>query len=200
MFENFFNSEGKREEEMQNKAMLTQKQIAMLDSSSRNDIIDEEIQKNRSDLLRWQQDLDEELMDLVYQLKGYVREGQNWVFPDNPEPMCNEKFINDVVIPQCKPYLSRNLINSNFSEERILMDLRNTADDIKDNMADGYDKYGIKFINYDLVLRLIKNVVKAGAFRALNGWTKKTDSTNFKKLESSFDHDNEKNKKQFLGF
>jgi len=42
--------------------------------------------------------------------------------------------------------------------------------------------------------------MKNSSFRALNGWTKKTDSTIFKKLESSFDNANQPQQKGLLGF
>jgi len=157
-------------------------------------------QEGKSDLLKWQQDLDEELMELIYRLKGFAKiDGEFKPIPGH-RPLCNEKFIINVVIPQCKPFLSRNLINSTFTEERILLDLKHTANDIMANMADGYDLYNINFQNYDIILRLIKNVIKAGAFRALNGFTKKTDSTIFKKLESSFDNANTQQQKGLFGF
>lgn len=147
-------------------------------------------QEGKSDLIKWQQDLDDELMELVYRLQGKAKVDGHFKKVGNDKSLCNDKFVTNIVIPQCKPFLSRNLINSNFTEDRILMDLKNTSNDIAANMADGYDTYGIEFQNYDVILRLIKNVIKAGAFRALNGWTKKTDSTTFKKLESSYDSTN----------
>jgi len=156
-------------------------------------------QEGKSDLLKWQQDLDDELMGLVNRLRGYTQ-GEDGEYKPivGAVPLCNNKFIVDVVIPQCKPFLSRNLINSTFTEDRILLDLKNTSNDITANIADGYDIYAINFQNYDIVLRMIKNVIKAGAFRALNGFTKKTDSTVYKSLESKFE--NEGQQKRMFGF
>ena len=156
-------------------------------------------QEGKSDLLKWQQDLDDELMELVYRLKGLTKVDGEFKSLSKGKPLCNDKFITDVVIPQCKPFISRNMINSNFTEDSILMDLRYTSNDIVANMADGYDIYEIEFQNYDIILRLIKNVIKAGAFRSLNGWTKKTDSTIFKKLESSFDNANAQQQRGLFG-
>ena len=162
----------------------------------RAEMIDNE---GKSDLLKWQQDLNTELMDLVNRLRGY-EEQQDGSYKSSGvgEPLCNSKFITDVVIPQCKPFISRNLINSTFTEDRILLDLKNTSNDIAANMADGYDIYNIEFQNYDIVLRMIKNVIRAGAFRALNGFTKKVDSTVHKVLESTFQNDGQQ--KRAFGF
>jgi hypothetical protein len=114
--------------------------------------------------------------------------------PTESQPLCNDLFIDSVVIPQCKPFMNRNLINSNLTEKRILAMLKDTSNDIVNNMSDGYDIYNINFMQYDNVLRMIKNTISASAFRALNGWTKKTDSTSFKKIESTFENGNERKK------
>jgi len=163
----------------------------------RAEMIDNE---GKSDLLKWQQDLNPELMDLVNRLRGFEeqQDGSYSSIIGMGEPLCNSKFITDVVIPQCKPFISRNLINSTFTEDRILLDLKNTSNDIAANMADGYDIYDIQFQNYDIILRMIKNVIRAGAFRALNGFTKKVDSTVHKVLESTFQ--NEGQQKRAFGF
>jgi hypothetical protein len=76
--------------------------------------------------------------------------------------------------------------------------LRSTCDDIVDAMADGHDRYGIHFENFDLVLRLIKNTIQPGTFRALKGWTKKMDSTMVKRIESENVNTGEK-KRSLMG-
>lgn len=153
-------------------------------------------QEGKSDLLKWQQDLDPELEKIALRFTGWIRKDGNWIRTKN-KPLCNDKFMDDVVAPQLEPFLTKNLINSNLSEERILLGLKHTANDIMANMCDGYDIYDIEFQNYDLILRVLKNTMKSSAFRALNGWTKKTDSTIFKKLESSFDNANTQQKGMF---
>jgi len=161
----------------------------------RVDIINQE---GKSDLLKWQQDLDEELMDLVNRLRGYMLFDDGQYKPiGGCVPLCNSKFILDVVIPQCKPFISRNFINSTFTEDMILLMLKNTSNDITANMADGYDIYDIQFQNYDIVLRMVKNVIRAGAFRALNGFTKKTDSTVYKSIESHYENEGQQQKRMF---
>lgn len=189
MFDSFFsgNSEAKMQEKVRKETMNFERQQDAMKVNVPEERLDYIQQESRSDLIKWQQDLDDELIELVMKLKGYSKHENGWI-KVRDEPLCNDLFIDSVVIPQCKPFLSRNLINSNFKEESVLCSLKNTADDIADNMADGYDIYGIKFTNYNLVTRSIKNVITPGAFRALNGWTKRTDSTNFKRVESSFDN------------
>lgn len=143
-------------------------------------------QEGKSDLLKWQQDLDPELERIAYRLTGWQKSGDSWTPPaEGKVPLCNNRFMDDVVAPQLEPFLTKNLINTNLTEERILLNLMNTSNDIASNMADGYDRYDIDFINFDIVLRILKNTMCSSMFRALNGWTKKTDSTIFKRLETT---------------
>lgn len=201
MFNIFGNNEAAQELAAEKRAMNFNREQStfQVGNDADSSIKDAMFQEQKSDLIRWQQQLGDEMQDLVFILKGYRKQGSVWTIPDDPTALCNDLFIDEVIIPQCTPFISRNLINSNFQEERILMMLRTTMDDIADNMADCYDKYDIDFINNDLILRLIKNTIKPGAFRSLNGWTKKTDSTIFKRVESSFDNKNEQQQKKIFG-
>ena len=140
--------------------------------------------ESRSDLIRWQQELDDELFKLVQDLLGKTQTAKDkWV--QTGEQLCNERFIAEVVIPQCRPFLSRNMINTKYEEYRILSDLKNTIHDIIDIMSDKFEDYKIDFRNFDNVLRIIKNTINPGAYRAFQGWTKKMDSTMIKRVESS---------------
>ena len=192
------NKEGKMEVESEKRQMAFQREqnsMAITAPEERTELMNQE---GKSDLLKWQQDLDPELERIAHRFTGWIRKEGEW-FKTTNKPLCNDKFMNDVVAPQLEPFLTKNLINSNFTEERILLDLKHTSNDIAGCMADGFDTYGIEFQNYNNILRIIKNTMKSSAFRALNGWTKKTDSTIFKKLESSFDNANTQ-QKGMLGF
>ena len=154
----------------------------------------------RSDLIMWQQNLDPELQKLVNTLKGNVLVNNVWTprtyWKDGKlvkaRSMCNDRFIQEVVVPQCTPYMDRNIINTWYTEKQILDGLKNTMWDVKDAMADNYDCYDIEFTNYDLVLRNIISVIKPGAFRALEGWTTKINATMIKRIEQSSDQEKEK--------
>lgn len=163
-----------------------------------------EEQDNKADLLKWQQDIEDELLSLVMTLKGMGYDSINKEWVEVSDPICGDAFIYEVVIPQCKPFFSRNLINSNYTERDILMMLRNTMDDIADAMADAWaintSKYKIKFTDHDLVIRLIKNSIKSGPYRALKGWTKKTDSSQHKSIEMRSETGQEEKPKRLMGF
>ena len=199
MFDNLFgNKQIKMQEESEKRQINASKEISSFNAGAQEGQTEIYNSEGKSDLIKWQQDLNDELMDLAYELTGWIKKEGVWVRTDK-QPLCNDRFMNDVVMPQCKPYISRIYINSNLQEERILNMLRNTSDEIADNMADGYDIYGIDFINFDLVLRLIKNTITSSAFRALNGWTKRLDSTIMKRIESSIENSKEQQKKGLFG-
>jgi hypothetical protein len=152
----------------------------------------------KSDLIRWQQELADELDMLKHRLKGEVVIGDSWVLPEGGSALCNDWFIGNIET-QIIPFFSRSMINSNLDERTILLILKNTSNDLADLMSDSYDKTGIDFVNYDQVLRIIKNVMVPAAYRALNGWTKRQDSTMVKRIESSSDNVGVEQKKGFLG-
>jgi len=201
MFESFFpQNEAVREDKRFNKEIQFQREqgaLAVGASGEQTEILERE---NKSDLIKWQQELDDEQLKLAMQLKGFVMTDDGWIKPEDKMPLCNNTFINDVVIPQTTPFMSRNLINSNLTEDRILIGLESTANEIADNMVDGYDIYGIDFKNYDLIMRLIKNTIVAGAFRSVNGWTMKTNATIFKRIESAHENPQQQQKKGLFGF
>lgn len=155
-------------------------------------------QEKNADLLKWQQDLFEELEQLKRDLRnefktadgewkrkvyciGQGRDGRP-IYKPMP-PLANEYFIS-MMETECRPLMSRNMMMSNFSEQRILDMLKHTSNTIADNMADNYDKYGIEFVNFDHVVRLIKNVIIPAPFRALNDGERRHQRTIAKRIES----------------
>ena len=188
------------------------KEQQTVDIATANETLDYTNQNDRSDLLKWQQDLDDELVRLRYRLKSFTKyEDGKWgprvisvgkdkegepVYQRTP-PLANDLFI-DYVESQVEPFLSRNLFSSNLNEKRILEILRNTCDDIGDAMADGYDIYEIEFINYDLVMRLIKNMIIPGPFRALNDGQRRHDRTIAKRIEAFNERGPGKEKKKTM--
>jgi len=204
-FFNNSNPEFKFHKEQSGKDRQFTQGIETMRMGSQDDQTSLKMQEERTDLLKWQQDLNEELQKLVFTLRGYTIIGGEWkprtYIREGVEyyerPMCNDRFIQEVVVPQCTPFLDRNIINTWYEEEQILSSLKFTCDDIVDAMCDHYDEYGIEFTDYDIVLRNIKNVIKPGAFRALKGWTKKIDSTIIRRIEQSSDN-SDKDKKGFM--
>ena len=168
-------------------------------------------QDGRNDLLKWQQDLDDELENLKHRLRSEEKTDKGWqvkqinykddegnIFLGPMSPLTNELFI-DYIETQVEPFLSRNLINSNFDEKRILDILKYTMNDIVNAMADGWDTFGIEFVNYDLILRLIKNIIIPGPFRALNNGQRLHDRSINRRIEAFNEVTGAEKKKGLLG-
>lgn len=198
LFNWFGKSEDAKQIDAENRAMNFQKQQTSYQINAPNDAYEQQIQELKSDLIRWQQDLDPDLMNMVNQLRGIRLDENNKVVQITEKPLCNKYFIDAVVIPNCKPFLWKNLINTQYSDTEIRTTLKATMKTIVTNMKSNHELYGIDFSQYDNVWRIILNNIKPSAFRALEGWTKKTDSTIFKRVESSFDN-NEQKKKGIFG-
>ena len=200
------------ERESLDKQLDVSRQQSIMDATSRDDQTALIEREERSDLLHWQQDLSDEMFELIHTLKNEALKDGSWivkkrnVWKDGKAcevkipPLCNDKFIDEVVIPQCKPFLNRNLFNTNLTEDFIYNQLKLTMKTIKNAMRDNFEFYDITFTNLDLVLRLIQNFCHPGIFRSLDGWNKKMDSTMFKSIESKGEQMNSKEKKGFLGF
>lgn len=190
MFE-FLNKGGeeKQQLEAENRAMNFNRESNTFNAvtNPNQDQTDIAYQESKTDLIKWQQDLDPELEKVAFQLTGWVKKNNVWVKTDKT-PLCNDKFMDDIIIPQCSPYLSRIMTNTNLQEERILKMLECTANTIADNMADCFDVYGIEIVNNDIVLNEIENFCITSAFRCMNGFTKLTDSTMMKRIETSVDN------------
>lgn len=163
---------------------------------------DSQLDLNRDkELIRWQQEMNPELAEVVFKLKGWIQDQKgNWIEPKDCEPLANDLFINNIVVSECKPYLSKNFINSNMDETRLLIKLKGTMKSITNSMADGYDRFSIKFTDYDVVLDIIKGLIVPAAYRAVNGWTKKTDSTITKSIHTVMDNPKEEKKTWVPGF
>jgi len=190
LFDNFVPSK----EDKQMKEMAKSNQEAALESSTyeaANDVNQEYSSENnqaKMDLLRWQQDMTQDEKGLYMDLLDLV-EVDNKLRPrTNSQPLCNEKFITQVVKPTIRPFLSKNMINTTFDGKGIKSMLHYTFDTMADTIADGYhiddDKgFGIEFCNYDEVIRLLKNFCVSSANRSLGGFTKKHDSSIIKVVE-----------------
>ena len=154
-------------------------------------------QRERSDLIRWQQELDNSLHILKHRLRSEtLSENGQWI-SSKVDPLLTEDGIT-MVEAELSPFLgeeAKNLINSNLTELMILNTLKNTADTIVCNLADNYDSYIVDATPSRMshILRIIKNAMLPTPFRAVEGWTKKQDSTGIKRIETHIDNDNKRN-------
>lgn len=178
------------EQKFEQETLNIQKKQAQLDLRDRED--DQTYMQQmdmRSNLIRWQQEHDEEVLNLITQLRTERAQ-------DN-KPLCNDHFINKAVTI-LKGLLSKNTINSNYREDEVMDVLRNTFDELADDMADNYHDYDIRFEDLDVILRIVKNECRSAINRSKMGWTLKTNSQMAKVQEISTRND-DRDPKGFLG-
>ena len=163
-------------------------------------------QEAKMDLLRWQQDMTEDEKSLYIHLLDLIEVEGKLIPRPNGKPLCNDRFISEVVRPIIRPFLSKNMINTTYDREGVRRMLRNTFDTLTDTLADGYNDnieegYGIEFRNYDIIDRELKNFCESAANRSLGGFTKKHDSSIIKVVEGRTHIDRqEENKRGIFGF
>lgn len=215
MFEKMLGLEDQNQKESNVENKLLDKQLkankdsetAALAADANTDQTYNDFQEKRADLIRWQQELDEDLFELMLSLLSLKADAEGKITPIRDlngkpiPPLCNNIFIHQVVMPILKPFASKNLINSNYDTKRILDKLRNTSDDITDLMSDNYDQYGIDFVNFNGILRDMKNFMEDSCWRSLKGWTKKTDSSMIKRIEQErFGEEEQASKKGLFSY
>lgn len=140
-------------------------------------------QEDRTDLLKWQQDLGDELKNLLHDLRNEVYDEKKGMWVQQGRPVMNEDGVRKIE-SLVRPYLSRNMFNTNFNEERVLGMLKDTSNALTMDLCIHYEDYELKFGNCPMVTRWVKNVIMAGPHRAMNGWNKRIDSTISKRVEA----------------
>ena len=171
--------------------------------------------EEREDLVRWQQDVSDELFGLRHALKRHTqKEDGTWrkqliftgkydttgkpLYKELP-PLLNENGIA-MVETQIRPLISRNIIMSNFTEKRILSFLKRTMDVIVDNLSDNFDVYELKFHDMDTVVSLTLNYIMPSPYRAMNNGERKHLTTVTKRVETMSEHGQQpQEKKKLLG-
>lgn len=161
--------------------------------------------EKNADLIRWQQDLKSELDALEHDLlREYwdSKEGR-WVklqiinddnkLVDMP-PMCNKTCIQ-MIRTTIRPLISRNLIMSNFSEDRILDMLKDTMYAIVINLGLNHEMYEIQFRDISIIDSTIMRYIAPAAFRSMNNGERKHLDTINRRIETFSETGNIQQKK-----
>jgi hypothetical protein len=190
------NKEHKQAVEAEKRAMDFQREQNTFKTAATEDTTELQNQQGRPDLIKWQQDLKSEIVELKLKLLGYELTNEGWV--QKHKPLCNDLFVNQIIDPMFTAYMSRGFINTNLDEHQLLMRLKKTCNNLSKTLISKYEKYEIDFEDFDDIDTAVKNILVPAAFRALKGWTKKTDSTIFKRLETSQENGKDDDKKSGL--
>lgn len=182
MFEKLIPTNPQREQEkFENRQMMFSKEQNTMASASNEDINEMmHQQEQKSGLLRWQQDLAEEVTLFKYKLMGYELIEDTYKLTS--EPMCNKLFISQVVDPLCSAFLSRSFANSCLKPEMISSRLKRTFNNLAKSLIMKHKRYDISFQDFDDLDQEMKSFIVPAAFKAVNGWTKRTDNSTYKNV------------------
>ncbi|MAF36868.1 hypothetical protein CL622_07155 [archaeon] len=168
-------------------------------------------QEQRNGLVQWQQNLISEVDQLVHDLKsevdidgvwtkqkylvGYDKDGKD-VIEEIP-PIMNDLGIHKIK-SYLRPLISRNLINSNYSDDRIYINLRGLINTIILHLRDNYFYYEIRKQDLSWLIRQIKNMAEPSFWRCYNNGERKYLTTIHKHIEATNFTPNQPQKKGFF--
>lgn len=184
------------------------KNINMIDLADRPDQEYMARKEERDDLTRWQQDLDEDLQKLRYNLMNYTFnfEKQTWgaetqlVIDEDgnekevPIPPLLNKFGIAKTTSVVKQYLNRNVMMSNLSLQIINRIMLGFSETLILDLGQNYDNYDPDRIrrhlpenDLKLVLKLLQDTVEPTLYRALDNGERKYLNTTHKHIEAFTD-------------
>lgn len=189
------------EEKMLDKQINAGKEQALVQSGSdpNTDMAYLEMNKQKEDLVRWQQNLLEELFYLELDLKRQYLNQEGDIIDSGQTPACNEKCIQ--MIRTCiRPLISRNMMMTNFNEERILQMLKRSCAAVVRNICLQFDLYKIDYFDISYIITTIKNYILPAPFRALNDGERRHNREVIRRVETFADKGEEDKKKGLFSF
>ena len=158
-------------------------------------------QKERSeDLTKWQQDLKSEIELTIHDLKrevesedGYkqmtvfkeyrIIDGKRKTVYSKVKPMMNQLGIN-MFRGAVRPLISRNLMMSSYSEEKIYVKLRSIMFTFISHLAYHYKIYNVDVGDLSIIVRMFKDIAEPAHWRALNNGERSYLNTINKRIEA----------------
>lgn len=200
-----FNNEERERDRMFTKQMDGQKEVSALDSANnpQTEMIQLQQQKEREDLVRWQQDLGNELNQLEHDLRrevlnkdgswspmqimvGWTKNVNNKDVPqfEDAAPVCNDFGIM-MIKTNLRPLMGKNIMMSNLSEERILQILKSTIKTVIRNICIKHDYYEVDFHDISYIRQTIQNAALPAPFRALSNGERKYLTSTTRSIEQT---------------
>lgn len=184
-----------REQTIMKQQKMDQQELAALTNAThpQNEYVQMERQKEREDLVRWQEDLEPEIKQLIYDLRQWeFNEEKNGYGPvKNANLLCNEKCIR-MIRAAVRPLMGKNIMLANLTEERILQILRSTIKTIARNICILHDQYQISFHNISHIRQTVQNAILPGPYRAMNNGERNYLTTISKRIEQLMEQQKQK--------
>lgn len=215
MFGLFSKSEEEAMQEQADKQQDFVKHQDLVNSSLGTDDTFHQEGGKRNELIKWQEDLSDELMAVVRRLKRIAKNSKGEWVPEqefmgyDPEgrevwrevkPMLNDKGVLWFV-QRASPLLSRNLMMSNYDESMIGVHLNSTAQDFIIELRNNFYIFDVNKEDFKTVIRLFKDLVRPTFYRCLNNGERKYSGMIHKLVETRAETvQAAKSNRGFMGF
>ena len=169
------------------------------DLADRTDQAYEHDKAEREDLTRWQQDLQNILLELEYNLRNYAKSSEGtwipkkyWTKKDGQlieleiPPLLNRVGLSKMM-SIVNLYLNRNVMMSTLTQEIIFRMMRGFAATIIFNLGENFDVYEIDQTDLKLIVKMLKDTVETTLYRALNNGERRYLNTINKRIETFAD-------------
>ena len=149
---------------------------------AQDEMIQLEKDKERADLIRWQQDLSDEAFDYIMDIKGWAFVNGEWVKDKNMKPLANDQFIRRIR-PLLKLATSRNLIMSNYSDERVRRSLSRAAAKFTDLIFFHWKTFEIDKRDAGYLVQSYQQLIEPTHYRSLQNGERKYITTSNRRTE-----------------
>lgn len=164
-----------------------------------------QLKEERNDLVRWQQDLEDDLTKLRYNLLNYIYNFENNTWePEKQKIIDKDGKLKEIIVPPLlnyngvakmtslvKQYLSRNVMMSNLKEEIIFRMMIELVETIVLDLGMNYDNYdpikerrNLPENDLNMILKMIKDTVEPTLYRAWNNGERNHLNTINKRIEN----------------
>lgn len=156
-------------------------------------------QKEKTEeLTKWQQDLEDEIRKIIHNFKretidsdGNYKPMLEFIRKDEQgrkhyrkvKPLINSIGIN-MFRTSVEPSVSRNLIMSNYTEERILLNLKRDVINFIQMIGYHHKFYGIEKGDMSMIVLMLKKIIEPSYFRAMNNGERSYLNTINKRVEA----------------
>jgi len=142
------------------------------------------VQEQKDNLTKWQQNLEPELQQIMHDLKkeimvGVDDEGKEIWEPIGGKPICTNEFVHRF-LTKARPFMTKNLMMSNYSEERILQIIRFALIDLYMDIGYNRTKYKVDKGDMDHIIQVFKSYITPTLFRPMQQGERKHISTTSK--------------------
>jgi len=178
---------------------LNREENALKYSDVGDDVYFAQKDKNEN-LTKWQQDMEEEIKRIVLKLKRQTEtedgserikvfkeykivDGKRRKIYTYAKPMMNEVGIN-MFIGALIPLISRNLMMSNYSEDKIYVKLRSVTITFISHLAYHQKDYNINVGDLSIIVRMFKDIAEPAHWRSLNDGERRHQETIRKMVEA----------------